>query len=688
MHLYVDNQAENKRRRRSRSRDRDRGPRFDSPPRIEKKHVPEPKKINMPGAGFVQTISEHARATHLYNQQTQSKGDARHYVNDFDTVPNQLTSKKAGVSGPYTAAMPQIGGRQYGFKKMEYLGEDETYDAKAQATLKSNKTVGENYGFGKAVNYIEETIDDVAEEVEEEMDHQRNIDLMLPGAKVKIHSLVNAAELNGCTGELVTFNADNNRWRVKIFRGSFTMQKDLKPENIRVLEENNKKSTFFLQDGEAPDDTEFRTGSKVRLTGLKSAAGAAMNGKCGILDSFWIDTGRWRVKMEDGTTKDVKPDNLEFQSKAMQRAAADAKPEGFVANPGDTCHLGRFVFEEKLGEGNFSTVYRCKDTEVAGKKYAIKFTRADARMREALEKEVHCMKFIIDKGRQADPEGAFHIVSLAFYEGFEHEGLFACAYELCKYNLRTALEKYGQGRGLILQRGLPLLPTVRNFGRNIFLALRLLKVCGILHCDVKPENLMMSLDNQSVKLADFGSARGMDDRIRTEELQPRYYRAPEVMLGQDYTTQIDMWSAGITLYELATDNRLFEAETSNGMLHEMLKVLGGWSFPKAFSNVGAFALKHFNSDGDFLNAKGDIALGSNNPRVCPMQRFLQPDILKTIQTHVQEALVTPPPDVPQQRFDSLKHHLTDFVTRCLVPNPAQRLTPFDALNHPFFQKGA
>ena len=47
------------------------------------------------------------------------------------------------------------------------------------------------------------------------------------------------------------------------------------------------------------------------------------------------------------------------------------------------------------------------------------------------------------------------------------------------------------------------------------------------------------------------------------------------------------------MYELATDNRLFEAESNNGMLHEMLKVLGGWSFPKAYVTSGAYALKHF-----------------------------------------------------------------------------------------------
>lgn len=48
----------------------------------------------------------------------------------------------------------------------------------------------------------------------------------------------------------------------------------------------------------------------------------------------------------------------------------------------------------------------------------------------------------------------------------------------------------------------------------------------------------------SVKLSDFGSAMDLKDRLRPEKaaesLQPRFYRAPEVILGQPYDTQIDV----------------------------------------------------------------------------------------------------------------------------------------------------
>merc|ERR1712037_1079437 len=105
---------------------------------------------------------------------------------------------------------------------------------------------------------------------------------------------------------------------------------------------------------------------------------------------------------------------------------------------------------------------------------------------------------------------------------------------------------------------------------------------------------MGSLDKESVKLSDFGSAMFVSERMKTPEyMQPRFYRAPEVILGQSYGTQIDVWSAGATIFELATDQTLFKGATNNGMVYEMLRVCGG--FPKAYATSGEFAKKHFNS---------------------------------------------------------------------------------------------
>merc|ERR1719456_299925 len=213
--------------------------------------------------------------------------------------------------------------------------------------------------------------------------------------------------------------------------------------------------------------------------------------------------------------------------------------------------------------------------------------------RRATEKEVKLMRRLRNQASTADPEGARYLLGLGGIEMFEHEGHLAVVLQLMKCDLRSGLRKYGQGHGLPL-------PFVHTFARDIFLALRALRSIQVVHTDLKPDNLLISLDRTSVRLSDFGSAMGEEQagQVRTDYLQPRFYRAPEVIMGQPYTTQIDMWSAGATLYELATDRALFHGESNNGMIQKMLKVCG--PFSKAAATTGKFASKHFNENGDFL----------------------------------------------------------------------------------------
>lgn len=67
------------------------------------------------------------------------------------------------------------------------------------------------------------------------------------------------------------------------------------------------------------------------------------------------------------------------------------------------------------------------------------------------------------------------------------------------------------------------------------------------------------LVNCDVKLTDFGSNIKISD-LDNEELQTRYYRAPEVILGLNYTEKIDIWSIGCILFELYTGSILFDPD--------------------------------------------------------------------------------------------------------------------------------
>ena len=109
--------------------------------------------------------------------------------------------------------------------------------------------------------------------------------------------------------------------------------------------------------------------------------------------------------------------------------------------------------------------------------------------------------------------------------------------------------------------------------------LRSLNYChsqGICHRDIKPQNLLVDPSTHRLALCDFGSAKRL---VRGEPniayICSRYYRAPELCLGAtEYTTAVDMWSAGCVIAEMFLGNPLFPGESATDQIVEIIKVLG------------------------------------------------------------------------------------------------------------------
>jgi serine/threonine protein kinase len=92
--------------------------------------------------------------------------------------------------------------------------------------------------------------------------------------------------------------------------------------------------------------------------------------------------------------------------------------------------------------------------------------------------------------------------------------------------------------------------------------------------DIKPHNLLVDPVKHLCKLCDFGSAKAF---IRGEPnvayICSRFYRAPELILGAtDYTTAIDVWSAGCVFAELLTGSPIFPGASGVDQLVEIIKV--------------------------------------------------------------------------------------------------------------------
>ena len=85
---------------------------------------------------------------------------------------------------------------------------------------------------------------------------------------------------------------------------------------------------------------------------------------------------------------------------------------------------------------------------------------------------------------------------------------------------------------------------------HILKAVKFLHSNGIVHRDLKPDNVLISKDYKSIKLADFSLAEFYKDKHLNIECGTPGYMAPEIFLKSTYDQSVDIFSLGIILYML------------------------------------------------------------------------------------------------------------------------------------------
>jgi len=99
---------------------------------------------------------------------------------------------------------------------------------------------------------------------------------------------------------------------------------------------------------------------------------------------------------------------------------------------------------------------------------------------------------------------------------------------------------------------------------------------GVMHRDLKPQNLLVSKDGR-LKLADFGLARSFCPPIRplTHEVVTLWYRPPEILLGsQTYAPPVDVFAIGTIFVEMVTKRPLFPGDSEIDQLYKIFRQLG------------------------------------------------------------------------------------------------------------------
>ncbi|KAG2463280.1 HIPK3 kinase, partial [Polypterus senegalus] len=131
------------------------------------------------------------------------------------------------------------------------------------------------------------------------------------------------------------------------------------------------------------------------------------------------------------------------------------------------------------------------------------------------------------------------------FECFQHRNHTCLVFEMLEQNLYDFLKQ---------NKFSPLpLKVIRPILQQVATALKKLKSLGLIHADLKPENIMLVdpiRQPYRVKVIDFGSASHVSKAVCSTYLQSRYYRAPEIILGLPFCEAIDMWSLGCVIAEL------------------------------------------------------------------------------------------------------------------------------------------
>uniref|UniRef100_A0A8C2AR72 non-specific serine/threonine protein kinase n=1 Tax=Cyprinus carpio TaxID=7962 RepID=A0A8C2AR72_CYPCA len=263
------------------------------------------------------------------------------------------------------------------------------------------------------------------------------------------------------------------------------------------------------------------------------------------------------------------------------------------------------------------------------------------------------------------------------YECFQHKGHTCLVFEMLEQNLYDFL-KHSKFSPLPLRHIRPILQQVAT-------ALMKLKSLGLIHADLKPENIMLVdpiRQPYRVKVIDFGSASHVSKASCSTYLQSRYYRAPEIILGLPFCEAIDMWSLGCVIAELFLGWPLYPGASEYDQIRYISQTQG--LPPEYLLSAGTKTSRFFNRGPDSsyplwrlkTPSEHEAEMGVKSKEARKYIFNCLDDMMQVnLPTHLEGT------DMLAEKAD--RRELIDLLKRMLRLDADKRITPTKTLAHPF-----
>jgi serine/threonine-protein kinase len=245
----------------------------------------------------------------------------------------------------------------------------------------------------------------------------------------------------------------------------------------------------------------------------------------------------------------AKPERAEAVLDWMKRTHGSGDNSGVSQNGknGPPQRLGRYVIERKIGKGAMGAVYLAKDPRI-NRSVALKVIPIEKEFEDEELEEARLRFF-----REAESAGRLtHPNIITVYDCGEDQHL---AYIAMEYQQGDALTKYADPKRLLAP------------GKALELCARTAEALdyahnqGVIHRDIKPANILYNVRDDTLKISDFGVAR-LTDNNRTKTgivLGTPMYMSPEQLNAENLSGHSDLFSLGVTLYELLVGEVPFRA---------------------------------------------------------------------------------------------------------------------------------